>query len=298
MVKRWSIYTLLCLLLLLAAKSAFAGVLTSESYSYLLGGQEFSLPVDILTQRGGYLVPSELLAKVSISPAREGEQITLRRGPVQIDLRLGEATARVDGRLRPLLNGPMLVADRLFIPAELLPDLAVALEVEGKFVLLTDFAADPSKAAAPTAADGHPLFQERWQEQTLKAAVRDGSLVGQATLTILTPSLLADPALPLPWGTRMRLRSLAESRTLVMVTLQNQALRTMAFDPAKLKLIGEKGAQYDFLDEEVAVDGAISAGVAPGAIRTSVLVFPKADDPSVSLYHEGTDAVLGRLPTR
>lgn len=294
MTRRWLIASLLLLLVLGAALPASAGILTSGSYTYLLKGQAVELPVDILSLRSRYLVPPELLALFDLTPAVDGDRIRLERGPVIVEMRLGSTTAHVDGEARSLGVAPLRAGERLFIPAELLPDLAITLEVDAKFVLLEDHLPAKPVELDPAA----PPFDRRWADRTWQGSIREGSLVGQASITLLTPDLLSDPALRIPWGTRQRLLSLMESHTLLHVGLKNQSLKAMAIDPKKLMLVDSAGRQYDYLGVEIAVNGAVSSPVAPGASRTSVLAFPKVDAGSVTIYHDGSGTVLGTVPAQ
>lgn len=286
---RWSLFALLTALLLAAAWPAYAGVLTSNSYTYLLKGQEVDLPVDILTQRGTQIVPPELLSRFGVTPQVNGDRILLTRGPVTVEMTLGVATAVVDGRRLPLKTGPVSLSGRLFTPVELLPHLGLQLEVDGKFIHLTDFGAG---APALKAADNFPAALSA---RTAIGQIRDGSQMGELEITLLSRELLLDPGLQLPWGIRMQLLTLIDDRTLLLTTLRNQAVKAMALDPAKLTLIGATGRQYDYLSQAIAVDGLVTAAVAPGAAKVSVLVYPAlADEAAVSLYYDPSGSVIGR----
>jgi len=288
--RRWWIAMLLVIPLLAAAPPASAGILTSGSYTYMLEGRSVELPVDMLALRGEYLVPTDLLALFGLTPQITVDGIRLERGPVSILAGLGSETALVDGERRVLKVPPMRVSDRLFIPAELLPDLGITLEVEGKFALLTDHAVHK----APDKAPEEP-FAERWAKRTWKGHVREESLVGFAEITALTPDLLHDPALPLPWGVRQRLLSLAGERTLLLVTLTNRSIQAMTLDPKRLMLVDAQGEQYDYLGLEIPVDGSLSSPLAPGAARTAVLAYPQVGSAEITLYHDGSRAVLGTV---
>ncbi len=300
----------LLLLAVTAAVPVAAGALTLGNYTYLFRGRDVDLPVDILTVEGTYLVPEELLAVLGLVPQTEGDDIHLRRGPVQMTLRPGAESARVDGQPRRLKTPALRISGRLFVPAELLPDLAFDMTVDGKFVLIRDYAAGaaPDAAAGDTAAaagdadiavdtraSGDPAFAEAWATHTLQNTVRgDGGTYGQASITVLTPRLLADPRLDLPWGTRMRLQSMLAGRTLLLITLRNTSLRPLSLDPGKLLLTGSQGHQSDYLNTEIAVDGTVTATLAPGAAHTSVLAYDQATGP-LTLYYEGNNAVLGQV---
>lgn len=289
---RWWIIALVLTLALAIAWPAYAGILTSNNYVYLLRGQEIEVPVDILTQRGTPMVPPELLSRFGLTPVLEGERIVLERGPVRAELKLGEATALVDGRRLPLNTGPVLLSDRVLIPADLLPVLGVALEVEGKFIYLTDYG-----SGVPDLTTG-PSFQPNLDAWTMTTLIRDGGQVGQLAVTMLSRELLLDSELPLPWGTRAQLLALIEDRTLLLVTLQGQGVRAMAFDPTKLTLIGKSGTQYEYLKQEIAVAGQVTLAVAPGASKTSVLVYPQVVESAVDFYYDPAASIIGRLPAK
>jgi hypothetical protein len=186
--KGWPLILLLLLSLVVAVPAADAGMLTSGSYTYLYRGDELDLPVDILPQRGGYLVPEELLADVGLRPAVDGERIALERGPVKIEMALGDTLARMDARDRLLQVAPVRIAGRLFLPAEVLPEMAISLNVDGKLVTLANYAV--GRDSGYFGLDPDPGFERRRQAHTLQAAVRDGSLsriFGRQALTLCTP---------------------------------------------------------------------------------------------------------------
>jgi len=293
--KRW--YGILIILLVSVvtmgalALPARAGILTSSSYTYLLKGKELNLPVDILTVQSSPMVPEELLGAFGLKLAAQGDAVELTRGPVTVRLVLGAETVWVDGKPRPLKAAPLKVAGRIFVPAEILPDLGAQLMVDGKFVLLTDYLSTEANAQEQVAdgqVDGLPL----------EAFVRDGATVANLSVRALTPELIGDPDLGIPWGTRLKLLSMLENRTLVMVAMRNQSIKATALDPAKLMLVDPQGRQYDYTKVEVPVDGSVTAAVAPGALRVSVLVYPKVESSEIELYYDGTGTVLGRLTGR
>lgn len=289
---RWWLVPLVLTLLLAAAWPTYASVLTSNNYTYLLRGQELNVPVDILIQRGAPVVPPELLNRFGLTLKEESGRILMERGPVTAELRLGDPTALIDGRSHALKTGPVRLSGRIFTPAEVLPHLGIQLEVDGKFVYLTDFG-----VGAP---DQQPLpdFAHRLGSRTLRAPIRDGSNTGELEVIFLTRELLLDPALPVNWGARMQLLSLIPDRTLLMVTLRNHAVRSISLDPNRLPLIGASGRQYDYLRQEIAIDGQVTLPLAPGAVRTSVLVYPEVPETAVTLYYDPSGSMIGRLELR
>jgi hypothetical protein len=293
----WRWFALPALLLACAAvalplRSARAGVLTSASYTYLLGGRELELPVDMLQVQGGWLVPPELLGALGLTPRSEGDVVLLDRGPVTVTLHLGAEVARIDGQVKLLKAAPLMVAGRLFVPAEVLPDLGAEVTVDGRYVVIHDYlpaaATDPTAQVAPAAGTVGPA-------EAMQGTIRDGSTLAAIRLVLLTPANVDDPALPLSWGTRLKLKALMEGRTLLLATWQNQSLKATALDPARLMLIDEAGRQYDYLKTEVAVDGQATSVVAPGASKTSVLVYPAVAGPAAQIYYDGAGSPLGRL---
>lgn len=290
--KGW--YTILLAVLVAVAAAALpaqAGILTSSAYTYLLKGKELNPAVDILTVQGSPMVPQEILSAFGLSLQIQGDEVLLERGPVTVTMRLGARTVWVNGKPRPLAAAPMTVSGRTFVPAEVLPDLGASLTVDGKFIHLTDY------LSAGDASD-QPAAGGLLRAYTLESFIRDGSTMANLTMTALTPELIRDPALGIPWGTRLRLMTMLENRTLVLVSMRNQSIKATALDPAKLMLVDAKGRQYDYTREEVTVDGSVTAAVAPGALRVSVLVYPKVDAPEFDLYYDGTGNVLGRLSAR
>ncbi|HYF91317.1 MAG TPA: hypothetical protein VD969_03620 [Symbiobacteriaceae bacterium] len=288
MSKRWMLTLMLvAVLAAVAVPAASAGVLTSSGYTYVLRGRELELPVDILTVQGAVLVPEELLAALELRPAVDGDAIRLERGPVTVELGLGSDVARIDGKARLLKAAPLLASGRLFVPAEVLADLGLSLIVDGKFVLLTRYDAASGDA-------GHVDLKAH----SLTTAARDGGSPYDLEVVALTPELLADPSLSIPWGTQLKLRALVETRTLLLVTLHNPAPRAVTLDPARLMLVDEAGRQYDYQKQEFPVTGSVTGAVAPGARRTSVLAFARVEGAEFDLYHDAAQNMLGRLPAR
>lgn len=296
MLKRWWPALGLLLALAVIAVPVSAGILTSGSYTYMFKGREQNLPVDILTVQGATLVPTELLSLVQVVPEAEADSVTLKRGPVTVQMRLGSETAVIGDTVKLLQSGPLLVGGRLFIPAEVLPELGLTLGVDGKFVLLGDYL--PEGGPVPDPA-GNPLYDDILKNRTAHATVRDGTSYGSYTITLLNAELLKDPRLSLNWGTRVKLLSMLQTRTLLLVQLRNTSPlgTTIALDPNKLLLVDDVGRQYDYLKTEVAVDGLVTTAVAPGATRVSVLAYGKADG-ALKLYYAGMPDPLGRLPVK
>ncbi|HEY3366389.1 MAG TPA: stalk domain-containing protein [Symbiobacteriaceae bacterium] len=289
--KRWWIPLLVLLLVAAVAVPATAGVLTTGTYTYILKGHELDVPVDILSIQGDVLVPEELLTALGVAPVVDGDIIHLRRGPVDAQLTVGGDTATVEGRKETLKAAPMQVSGRLFIPADVLPDLGLSLTVDGKFVLLRDYG--PAEDVPGNLAQD--VYDRLWSSHTVKGSVRtgDGVPVG-VTITSLTDKLLRDQRLVMPWGTRLKLLSLLESKTLFLTSVRNDSFKSITLDPAKLLVTDEFGHQYDYQKTEIAVDGVVTAAMAPGAIRTSVLVYDKSVNP-LTLFYDTGSAPLGKV---
>lgn len=290
--KRWLLVALLCLLFLTTAAPAGAGMLTTGTYTYLILGSQVDYPVDIVPTRGGYLVPAEILATFGLVPTHQGSDITLKRGPVTIKLELGSDTMRVDDRQVVAKAAPSLINGRLFLPADLLPELGISLDVDGKFVYLTDYLSQ--------AVDGprSPDFKANWDDHTAERPLWLGGQYAYTYMTVLTRELLADPALEIPWGVRLRLLSLLQSRTLVYTTVRNSGIRAVALDPKQLMLVDDNGRQYDYLNLEVPVFGTVSSLIAPGATRTSVFAFPQVEPGRVTFYHNAAEEIVGTVRVR
>ena len=106
MLKRWWPALGLLLALAVIAVPVSAGILTSGSYTYMFKGREQNLPVDILTVQGATLVPTELLSLVQVVPEAEADSVTLKRGPVTVQMRLGSETAVIGDTVKLLQSGP------------------------------------------------------------------------------------------------------------------------------------------------------------------------------------------------
>lgn len=289
--KRWWIGVLVLLLAAAVAVPAAAGVLTAGSYTYMLRGRELDVPVDILAVQGDYLVPEELMTALGVTPAVDGDQILLRRGPVDAQLTVGGETATVEGRRESLKAAPMVVSGRLFVPADVLPDLGYSLVVDGKFVLLRDYG--PGEDVPGSLAQD--VWDSLWSSHTVKGSVRmeSGVPIG-VSITLLNDRLLKDQRLVMDWGTRLKLLSMLESKTLFLTTVRNDSFKSVTLDPTKLLVTDDFGHQYDYQKSEVAVDGVVTAAIAPGATRTSVLVYDRSNGP-VTLYYDTGSAALGRV---
>lgn len=291
--KRWLIVGLVLLVVLALTAPASAGIMTTGSYTYMLRGNQIDYAVDILPVKGGYLVPPDVLESFQLTPTVTGENIVLKRGPVRVELRLGSDIARVDGRQLVTKAAPSYISGRLFLPAEVLPELGISMEVDGRVVLLTDHV-----KAITELGSGSPNFQAAWNGHSTQGSLRLDGQYAYGTFTVLTKDLLSDPGLQISWGVRQRLLDLLETRTLVYVHLRNTGIKAISLDPAKMILVDPNGQQYDYLKLEVPVEGTVSAPVAPGAHRASVLAFPKVEADYVSLYHDAAGNVIGTVPTK
>lgn len=292
--KRWPVLLVTLVLLFALSVPASAGVLTTGTYSYVIEGQEQVLPVDIISVQGTTLVPTDLLDTLHLTAHTDGTLVRLARGPVIVEMHIGSIVATVAGKPRLLKSGPLSISGHLFIPADIFPDLGVSLTVDGHFVLVHDYYTPGAKPVAETSSEN---FGASLAAHTIQSTLRDGNAVGTVTITRLTAELLHDPALPMPFGARLRLLSLLESQTLFLITVKNQPTlgATLTFDPQKLMPVDDEGHQYDYGHLEVAVDGNVTAAVAPGATHTSVLVYDQASAP-LTLYYTSTPFTLGRLP--
>lgn len=274
-----------------ATGPAAAGVLTSDHYTYIIKGRELAIPVDILTIRGTHLVPEELLRGLGQTPLMTGETIRLQRGPVQVELTLGGLVAQVGGRQQVLPVAPMVVAGRLFVPVAILPSLGLALEVDGRFVLLQDFAPAEPELPQP-AADA---YAQTLAEHSLRYFMHGaGGDFAWVRITRLTRDLLASEQMEMDWGTRMRLLTLLETRTLLLVTVENTSDRSIALDPQRWLLTDDRGNQYDYADLEIAVTGKVTAPVAPGATRIAVLGYDRAEGP-LTVYDDAGAVIIGQV---
>jgi hypothetical protein len=291
-VKRQALILIGILLVVAGAVRAFAGPLTAGSYTYFLQGRELEVPVDILVVRGAPLLPEELLGILGIKPVLAGDRLSLTRGPVTVQLALGSDTARAEGRQLILAVAPMLVSGRVFVPAEVLPWVGFSLEVEGKFVLIRDYAAGNRDAGVPAETVS---LASLWAARTVQNQIRSSSgAYGQVTVTVLTPELLSEDGVRMPWGTRQRLLSMLDSRTLLLVTLRNDSQRALSFEPARLLLTDPDGRQYDYLQAEIAIEGRVTGMLAPGAVRTSVLTYELSTG-SLTFFYEPNGDTLGRV---
>jgi hypothetical protein len=268
-----------------------AGILTAGHYTYILKGRELAVPVDILPIQGGYLVPESLITTLGVVTELKGDTIHVRRGPMDVQLTMGVRVALVEGRKESLAVAPMQASDRLFVPADVLPYLGLSLVVDGRFVLLEDYGPGEN-VPEPTEPD---VYGSLWASHTVEGRIRTASGVPvQTSITLLTDGILRSDQLAMPWGTRLRLLSMVHDRTLLLLTVANDAFRSVSLDPAKLLLTDAAGRQYDYQGTEVEVDGVVTAAIAPGARRTSVLVYDVVTGP-VLLYDDTGNQLLGRV---
>lgn len=290
---RRRLFLVLAVLLILATAAAAvqAGPLTAGSYTYVMQGRELAVPVDILSIQGAYLVPPELLRILDLTPQLSGDTVTLKRGPVAAVLQLGQDTAVIGGDRRLLDTAPVLLAGRVLVPAAVLPYLGFELEVDDNFVLLRDYVTNQEFLNLPRQ---EPDFEEIRGRRTARGVIYGTSgAYSYVDMTALTPELLQDERLEMDWGTRVRLLSLLPSRTLFLVTMRNVSQRTMSLDPAQLLVTDDQGRQYDYLTE-IPVNGLVTAVVAPGAVRTSVLAY-EYSNVTLTIFSEANGSDLGRV---
>jgi hypothetical protein len=289
--KRWWIPVIALLLVAAVSIPVSAGVLTAGKYTYILKGRELQVPVDILSIQGGYLIPESLMTALGVVSELNGDVIHVQRGPVDVQLTMGVPIAFVEGRKKPLKVGPMEASDRLFLPADILPYLGLALVVDGRFVLLEDYGPGDG---VPGSTDPE-AYNALWTSHTIMGRVQTASDTSVKTsITLLTDTLLRSEQLSMPWGTRLRLLSMVQHRTLLLVAVSNDGFRSVSIDPTKLLLTDNSGRQYDYQGTEVEVDGAVTTAIAPGAKRTSVLVYDAVTGP-VFVYDDTGHQILGRV---
>lgn len=288
---RWWLCLLIGVLLVLIAFPVDAGVLTSGSYTYVFHGRELEQPVDISTVQGTPLAPESLLRSLGLEPVVTGNAVHLGRGSAAVDLTLGSTIASTGGKRQVLPAAPMIVGERLFVPAAVLPFLGFALNVDGKFILLEDYA-----PAAETPSALAPQEYERYlAAHSLQTSLRGGSgAYGEISVTRLTREVLAAGRTDLSWGTRVRLLSMLEANTLLLVSVKNTSVRSISLDASKLLVHDDSGHQYDYAGTEVPIDGKVTTPIAPGATRVSVLAYDWTEAP-LTLYLDSTGTTLGRV---
>ncbi|HLN63029.1 MAG TPA: stalk domain-containing protein [Symbiobacteriaceae bacterium] len=288
---RW-LFAILLVLLMGSSAPAFAGGLTAQEYTYLLDGRSVAVPVDIVPVQRTFLVPRELLQTAGVTVTATGSTAELARGPVTVKLVLRSDTADVDGRTLLLGAAPMAVGDRLFVPAEVALELGFEIQVQGKFVFITDYAAALEK---PLSSMDPDAYARLWKAQTVTSSLRQADGASAALqITLLTPAMLQDTQLQIPWGARMKLLALAPARSLAMVTVANTSGRPVQLDPASLSLVNDAGQQADYLNEVLPLDGSVLALLAPGASRTGVLFYSRLTGP-ITLYDLRFNMTLGRV---
>jgi hypothetical protein len=288
---RW-LFAILLVLLMGSSAPAFAGGLTAQEYTYLLDGRSVAVPVDIVPVQRTFLVPRELLQTAGVTVTATGSTAELARGPVTVKLVLRSDTADVDGRTLLLGAAPMAVGDRLFVPAEVALELGFEIQVQGKFVFITDYAAALEK---PLSSMDPDAYARLWKAQTVTSSLRQADGASAALqITLLTPAMLQDTQLQIPWGARMKLLALPPARSLAMVTVANTSGRPVQLDPASLSLVNDAGQQADYLNEVLPLDGSVLALLAPGASRTGVLFYSRLTGP-ITLYDLRFNMTLGRV---
>ncbi len=275
------------------AAASLAAPLSGGNTIYIIDGEDRSFTFDPIVLKEGVLLPEEVLLNLGVTVTADGKALTVTRGPVTAELRLGQTQAMVNGAALDLPPGPLRLVGKLFLPARLLEEFGFAVSSEGSLLQIRDLAAEVSFPDPPVS------FADLWQRRTLKASVPtdDARPYIDLEVTYLTPDLIGSDLFTASFRQRVEYLSLLKTNTLLLVRAANRSSRSATLAPASLMLVDPTtGQQYD-VEQALEHNGLISAKMAAGAVKSSVLVYPPlpAGLESVLLFSDTKGAVVGEL---
>ena len=286
---------LILLTALLAGPAATAAQLSGGTTIYIVDGREQRFVFDPIDRRDGQLLSEEIFTGLGFTLSQNGETITLSRGEMQAVLTLGTPEAYIAGHLVHLTPVPVLIGDNLFLPVFLLPEFGYEVIADSGYMQIRDLARHLPRN------DG--LTEEEWKQLkqllTLRAIVRasDASANLYADFTLLTPELVASQHFALTLRQRAEYLDLMRTSTLVLMRIGNGSGQAVSLRQDAVTLVDpHSGLQYD-AREVRAHDGLTTQKIAGGALRSSLLVFPKVmpGSGSITLFSNTNPGNLGML---
>jgi len=283
------------LLVVTLSAAALAAPLSGGNTIYVIDGEDRSFTFDPIVMREGILLPEEVLLYLGlkVTVAEDSKGLTVERGAVRAELRLGQTQATVNGATLNLPPGPLRLIGKLFLPATLLEEFGFDIASEGSMLQIRDLAAGITLANPPAA------YADLWEQRTLRASVPtdDARPYLDLEVTYLTPELVSSERFAASFRQRVECLSLLKTNTLLLVRAANRSSRSATLSPASLMLVDETtGQQYD-VEQTLAHNGLIHEKMAAGAVKSSVLVYPKLPEglESVLLFSDTKGAAVGRL---
>jgi len=287
--------TFLLGLVALTPGDSSAANLTAGNYTFLVEGEEVTFTVDPVSRRDGLLAPAEVFSRLAIQvDGQQTRSFTLTTEYVTVKTTLGSPLVEVNGQAKVLPLYPVRLNGRLFLPLELLHFFSIDAVADGTYVMIRDL-----KKNAPILKS---LDQSEYAAlrigRVLTANTKlDSNIYVDVVYTLLGEDMLAVTNLDLPYNTRIELLERSRTNTLVMATVSNTSFKSGAFTTAGLYLVDSHRRQFEVTSVLDIGQGLVTGKIAPGADRTSVLVFPKlaANSKGLTVYYEPNGGSLGSL---
>lgn len=297
-IRRWLAaalaFALLAGLLGLLPGDSSAANLTSGTYTYVIGGEEVTYPIDPINRKDGLLLPAEVFGAFGIQvDGLLKQEFALVRDSVTVKASLGSTLVEVNGSLETLTASPLRLNGRVFLPSDLLKYFAVEYALDGTFVTFRDLASGTPKLTGTGDSEWAALKANRSFSITVRA---DTSIYFNAEFVLLTPEMLSATSLNVDHLTRVKLHNLQRTNTLLLVDLSNQQYRSGALQTAGLYLVDHQRRQYEVAQVLDIGEGMLTAKLAPGADRMGILVYPKVKPAgTVTVYYDGQNSLLGTV---
>lgn len=269
------------LALLLGAGGGAAAPLTGGNTVYVINGEETSFSFDPINFKDGLLLPADVVEALGLSVSLSGKTITLTRQDLQAQLTLGATTGTIGQDRLTVSPAPLRLSGRLFLPASLLPEFGYEVSADGAYLQIRDLTRDIRLDGGLDKA-GYDSLRTRLS-LTSYARSDDQRANVSLEVTFLTPEMVASAHFPASFKQRVQYLNLLQNHSLLLVTAANQSGRSATLNPAALLLVDTaSGKQYD-LQQTLDFRGLISAKIASGASKSSILVYPRVDPGVASL---------------
>lgn len=286
------------LVLLVPMAITSAAPLTGGNTVYVINGEETSFSFDPINFKDGLLVPADVLGALGLAVSQNDRQVTVTRGNLQAQLALGTTTGRAGPDLITVSPAPIRLSGRLFLPASVLAEFGYEVSADGSYLQIRDLTQGISLAGGLDKA-GYDSLRSRLTVGAFAKTDDQKANVG-VEVTFLTPDMVASGNFPASFRQRVQYLDLLQTHSLLLVTVANQTGRSATLNPAAIMLVDiASGKQYD-VQQTLDYRGLISAKIANGATKASILVYPKVDAgvTSLAVFSDTNPGTIGTLTVK
>ncbi len=286
---------LVTLLLLTAVGSTAAAPLSGGNTVYVINGEETTFTFDPITRKDGTLLPMDVFAALGISVSQADKTVVVLKAGVQAHLTLGQSVGTIGKTAITVAPVPLKLSGRLFLPATVLEELGYEVMSESGYVQIRDLT-QGINLNSDLDRMGYDNLKYRLTANNYLEADDGKTNLGVET-TFLTPELLASGHFPATFKERVQYLNLLQTHSLLMVRVVNHSGRGATLNPASLMLLDKTTLQQYDVEQTLDYRGLINAKIASGAGKTSILVYPKVDAATSSLYvfSDTSSATLGPI---